>query len=171
MLSESAQDPEPPARGSPRDLAIGIDAGEIGKPSHSRGPRRYRPHRPRPTWFQCLSVRRPLRFRFECPYARRQSQEIRRSFIGHLCARPLQHDALDLAILIAVGTIDVCSLYLVAADKAEGFALFMTASHLRGYGHLLSHMPSTKKEAMAYAQGRQKATSQPSNQPAHKGGN
>src|SRR5262249_28805474 len=35
------------------------------KPSHSRGPRRYRPHRARPTCFQCLSVRRPLRFRFE----------------------------------------------------------------------------------------------------------
>src|SRR6516164_4013559 len=31
-LSESAQDPGPPARGSPRDLAIGIDAGEIDGP-------------------------------------------------------------------------------------------------------------------------------------------
>src|SRR5262245_18398115 len=31
-LSESAQDPEPPARGSPRDLGIGIDAGEIDGP-------------------------------------------------------------------------------------------------------------------------------------------
>src|SRR5262249_16423004 len=28
----SAQSPEPPARGSPRDLAIGIDAGEIDGP-------------------------------------------------------------------------------------------------------------------------------------------
>src|SRR5215467_4558769 len=28
-LREAAQDPEPPARGSPRDLAIGIDAGEM----------------------------------------------------------------------------------------------------------------------------------------------
>src|SRR5262249_55824625 len=35
------------------------------KPSQSRGPRRYRPHRARPACFQCLSVRRPLRFRFE----------------------------------------------------------------------------------------------------------
>jgi hypothetical protein len=29
---ESPQDPEPPARGSPRDLAIGIDASEIDGP-------------------------------------------------------------------------------------------------------------------------------------------
>src|SRR5262249_15140355 len=40
-------------------------AHDLRKPSHSRGPRRYRPHRPRPTCFQCRSVRRPLRFRFE----------------------------------------------------------------------------------------------------------
>src|SRR5262245_49557668 len=60
-LSEAAHDPEPPARGSPRRLAIGIDVSEIDgpvwsvsyrgtarpfrsssrKPSHSRGPRRY----------------------------------------------------------------------------------------------------------------------------------
>src|SRR5262249_61947854 len=35
------------------------------KPSHSPHPRQHPPHRPRPTCFQCLSVRRPLRFRFE----------------------------------------------------------------------------------------------------------
>src|SRR5262245_10890737 len=38
-------------------------AHDLRKPSHSRGPRRYWPRRVRcPTCFQCLSVRRPLRF-------------------------------------------------------------------------------------------------------------
>src|SRR5215467_4453820 len=32
LSGRSAQSPEPPARGSPRDLAIGIDAGEIDGP-------------------------------------------------------------------------------------------------------------------------------------------
>ena len=32
LSGRSAQDLEPPARGSPRDLAIGIDAGEIDGP-------------------------------------------------------------------------------------------------------------------------------------------
>jgi hypothetical protein len=36
-LGRSAQEPEPPARRSPRDLATGIDAGEIDGPVAGRG--------------------------------------------------------------------------------------------------------------------------------------